>query len=394
MGGRADGVEVRPGSIRIFFVWNGERCKETVTLLGKPVKPTPPNVIDARRKGLEIRKRLERGTFDLAEFFPDSPRNTKPTSIVNFGQMCAMWLASKGRLAPKTLTQYGNALKVWKGIFGAATPIAAITPGTVESKVGSHPWASNKLLNNYLICLRGVFGLAARELLIANPTVAVENGKHQAPLVDPLGREEMEAVLVDMEKHYPVQVWAYFVVAFLTGMRPEEIIALRWGDVDWRAAEIRVERAKSGGKIGPLKTYQVRDVELVTRAVTALEAMKKITYMKGDDTEIFQNPVTGLPWHDERSQRDHYWVPAMRRCKVRARRAYNTRHTYATLHLLAEANPSYVSRQMGHKNAKLLFTTYGKWIDRSDRGREKAKFEALTSEPSSLKVPQEPGRHW
>lgn len=388
MGG-ADGVEVRPGSIRIFFVWNGVRCKETLTLNGKPIKPTSPNILFARRRGAEIRKRLDLGTFDLAEFFPDSPRNTRPTPIANFGQMCGMWLASKGRLATKTQTQYRNALEVWKGIFGAATPIAAITPGTVESKVGSHPWASNKLLNNYLICLRGVFGLAARELRIVDPTAAVENGRHQAPPVDPLSRDEMEAVLVDLREHYPVPVWAYFEFAFMTGMRPEEIIALRWGDVDWRASEVRVERARSGGKVGPLKTYQVRDVELVTRAVAALKAMKPATMMR--DGEIFQNPVTGRAWHDERSQRDHYWAPALRRRGIRARRAYNTRHTYATNSLLAQVNPTYVSRQMGHRNAKLLFTTYAKWIDGADRGREKAKLEALTSSP---KVPQEPRVHW
>jgi len=376
MGG-ADGVEVRATSIRLFFVWNDERRRETLTLNGRPIRPTPPNVLHARRVAAEIRKRLELGTFDLAEFFPDSPRAERSGPSANFGQTCSLWLASKGRCATKTLNQYRNALEVWKGIFGAATPIAAITPGTVEAKVGSYPWASNKLLNNYLICLRGVFGLAARDLRIVDPTAAVKNGRHQAPPIDPLSREETEAILADMRERCPVQVWAYFEFAFFTGMRPEELIALRWGDVDWRDGSIRVERARTAGKAGPLKTYQVRDVDLVSRAVAALKAMKPATMLR--DAEIFQNPFTGRPWHDERSQRDHHWAPSLRRCGIRSRRAYNTRHTYATSSLLAQANPSYVSRQMGHRNAKMLFTTYAKWIDGADRGREKAKLEALTA---------------
>lgn len=51
--------------------------------------------------------------------------------------------------------------------------------------------------------------------------------------------------------------------------------------------------------------------------------------------EIFENPVTVKPWHDERSS------------------------------------------QLGHANAKMPFTVYAKWIDSADRGREKAKMEAV-----------------
>ena len=45
--------------------------------------------------------------------------------------------------------------------------------------------------------------------------------------------------------------------------------------------------------------------------------------------------------------------------------------------LAAGANPAYIARQMGHKNAKMFFTVYAKWINGADRGREKAKIEAL-----------------
>ncbi|MDA8452856.1 hypothetical protein M5C97_08440 [Acidovorax sp. NCPPB 3859] len=45
--------------------------------------------------------------------------------------------------------------------------------------------------------------------------------------------------------------------------------------------------------------------------------------------------------------------------------------------------PAYVAPQMGHKNAKMLFTVYAKWIDGADRGREKAKMEAMLGEKDS-----------
>lgn len=379
-----DGVEVRANSIRLFFVFEKRRHKETLKLAGKPLKPTAPNIQHAHRVAKEIRRQLQLGTFVLAEHFPDSPRAVLTTTTATFGDVADLWFAGKGRLARKTKDQYRNALQVWKGLFGADTPIAHLSHGKVSAKIGEHSWPSNKLLNNYLIPLRGVFSLAGRDLKVENPMEGISNGKHQAPAPDPLSVDETHQILADLAKHYPVPVWAYFEFAFATGMRPEEMIALRWADVDWNHEMIRVQRARTGGKSGPLKTYQTRDVDLTERAIGALKAMKPITFMA--DGDIFQNPVTGRPWHDERSQRDHYWQPALRRCGIRQRRAYQTRHTYAATALMGGVNPAYISRQMGHKNAQMLFGIYAKWIDGADRGREKAKLEAAAG---PQEVPQD-----
>ena len=371
----ADGVEIRPGSLRLFFVWNGIRFRETLTIGGRPMKPTAANIAHARRVAVEVRKAIERETFVIADYFPDSPHAlAKGKSTATFGEFCALWLKTKGRLAQKTRDQYRNACEVWKALLGADKPIADMGHGYVAAKIGAHGWASNKLLNNYLICLRGVFALAGRELKLEdNATEGIENGKHQAPAPDPLSGDEAAMILADLAKHYTVPVWAYFELAFTTGMRPEEMIALRWADIDWNHETIRVERAKTAGKLGPLKTYQMRDVDLGERAIAALKAMKAHTFLK--DAEIFLNPVTGRAWHDERSQRDHYWKPALKRCGIRDRRAYQTRHTYAATALMGGVNPAYISRQMGHANAHMLFRVYAKWIDNADRGRERAKMQ-------------------
>ena len=370
-----DGVEIRPGSIRLSFAWNGQQ-KETLRLNGEVMKPTAPNIAHAHRVAEKIRRAIELGTFNLADFFPDSPRaGAKSAATATLGEMCALWLKTKGRLARKTRDQYRNACEVWKALLGANKPIADLSHAAVAAKIGAHPWASNKLLNNYLIALRGVFALAGRELKLEdNATTGIENGKHQAPAPDPLSTDEAALILADLRAHYTAPVWAYFMFAFATGMRPEEMIALRWSDVDWNHGTIRVERAKTAGKVGPLKTYAMRDVDLMDSAVEALQAMKPHTFMR--DGDIFLNPVTDRPWHDERSQRDHYWKPALKRQGIRDRRAYQTRHTYAATALNGGVNPAYISRQMGHKNAKMLFTVYAKWIDGADKGRERARLAA------------------
>ena len=386
MGNDRDGVEIRATSIRLHFTWDGQKQKETLTLEGKPMKPTNPNIAHARRVARDIRRAIELGTFALADFFPDSPRaGARSKDKATFGESCDLWLKTKGRLATKTLNQYRNALDVWKRLLGSTKPIASMTHGYVAGKIGSTPWASAKLLNNYLIPLRGVFALAGRDLKLAdNALDGIENSRHQAPPPDPLTLAESLSILADMRKRYDERVVAYFAFAFATGCRPEEIIAIRWADVDWNHRTVLVQRARTAGEVKDIKTYQARNIDLTTESMQALATMKAHTFMKGIDADVFQNPVTGKSWHDERSQRDHYWTPTLRRLGIRHRRAYQTRHTYATVALMGGVKPAYIARQMGHANAKMLFTTYSKWIDGADNGRERAVLEAARAQAAQV----------
>ena len=82
--------------------------------------------------------------------------------------------------------------------------------------------------------------------------------------------------------------------------------------------------------------------------------------------DLFENPVTGRAWHDERSQRDH-WTPTLKRLGIRRRRAYCTRHTYCTAALMAGLNPAYIAGRAGH-SVKMLLEVYARWIPGADAG--------------------------
>lgn len=385
MGRVGSGVQAREKSIRLHFVLDGKPVAERLTVNGKALPPTPANLKYAERQAAEIRRRIALGNFDYAEFFPDSPR-AKARPQTTFGPLADLWLQSKGQLADATKDQYGNAVKVWKRILGESTQIQDITHQMLAAKIGGYPWASAKSANNYLIVLRGIFefeyhGARAAE----NPLIGVKNLTVVRKLPDPLTPDERERILADMAQRYDIRVWAYYTFMFFTGMRPEEGIALRWSDSDWQHAQARVQRVRTfrGAERDGSKTHAERDVDLVSRALEALEAMKPYTFMKkaedGGAAYIFENPVTGKPWHDERSQRDHYWTPTLKRLGIRHRRAYNTRHTFATAALMAGVNPAYIARQLGHANTKMLFEKYAKWIDGADKDRERRALDAAMS---------------
>lgn len=387
MGRGGSGVEVRETSIRLAFTWRGKAYRETITLAGKPVAPTNPNIKAAHRQIAQIRAEIAAGTFELRRHFPDSPRADTGSLDGTFGQAADAWLATRHTLAPATRDQYRNALAAWKRMLGADKPLSAITPDWLEAKIAAHPWPSAKLLNNALIPLRGVLGRHFRgAMAAANPALDVRNARVVRTLPDPLTLAERDAILADLLKHYDARVWAYFAWAFATGMRPEEIIALRWDDIDQRTGVARVQRVRTfrGAERDGTKTHAVRDVDLVPLALDALKVMKPHTAMlkrdDGDSADVFQNPVTRRAWHDERSQRDHYWRPALKRLGIRWRRPYCARHTYCTAALMAGVNPAYIAAQAGH-SVKMLLDVYARWIPGQDGGAQRERLAAALIRP-------------
>jgi integrase len=365
------GVEPREKSIRFRYTIDGVVYRKTLQ-----IKPTPANIKYAQRTAGQIEKAIKSGTFNVREYFPDDDADPE-----SFGQVAKQWLAARGQLASATLSQYANALKVWEQILGADTQMSKLTYQVLSAKIGGHPWASGKLANNYLIVLRGVMahhyaGARAGE----NPMIGIENMTVVKKLPDPLTADERDRVLEDLRKRYDARVWAYFQFAFYTGMRPEELIALQWGDIGWATKQARVQRVRTfgGEEREGSKTHAERDVDLVPMALAALEALKPHTFMKGGD--IFESPVTGRPWHDERSQRDTFWAPCLKRLGIRQRRAYATRHTYATVALMGGVRPPYIARQLGHATTEMPFKVYAKWIDGADGGQERRRMEEAMCE--------------
>lgn len=388
MGRTGNGVELRDSSIRIKFkLADGTECKERLTLNGKALPPTPANHKYAIRLAADVRKHIAQGTFDYAAFFPDSPRARQHQAEPDtFGHLADLWLESKGRLASATKDQYATAIRFWKRVLGKDTPVPALTHKVLAAKIGGYPWPSAKTHNNYLIALRGVLGLEYRGARAAdNPMIGIDNMATVAKLPDPFTADERDRILADLLKRYDERVHAYFRFAFFTGMRPEEIIALRWSDVDWAESRIRMQRVRTfrGSEREGSKTHTVRDVDLVPEALAALKTMKAHTAMlrverEGDEgtaADIFQNPVTRRHWHDERSQRDHYWRPTLTRLGIRWRRPYNTRHTFATVALMAGVPPAYIASQLGH-STEMLFKRYARWIPGSDGGGARAMLAA------------------
>lgn len=372
MGRRPTGtVEPLRSSIRLKFTHNGARCVEPLELA-----PTPANIKAAERLLGRIMGAIKAGIYRREDYFAGGG----PAITQTFAAYADEWLETLA-VEPSTYLAYKVSLNAtWKPAFEDKR-LAEIRYSDVKAAVAAKSkTVSGKTVNNALIVLRDVFKTAKADGLVqTNPVDGIGNLSHQSPQPDPFEPDEMDAILAHMAGKYDERVWNYFTFAFHTGMRPSEIISLRWGDIDWNRRSARVQRALVVGEIKGTKTSTIRDVDLSDDALAALKRQKAHTFLLGAEAEVFNSPQTGKPWRDLQVQRRRYFGPTLTALGLRHRDMYQTRHTFATRLLMGGMNPNYIARQLGHTNAMMLFKVYTKWIDGADKGAEAAKLNAILS---------------
>lgn len=377
-----EGVRAREASIFIDFRWNGVRYRERIAL-----NPTVVNLRAAARMRDEIiaAVRIDRFTWDdFATYFPESPKiaQSNPSARPTFRSVADDWLVlAAPELAATTFREYQNVLKrYFFPVFGT-TPIADISYESLALYMAGLTVKSAKTFNNIMTPARRVFAYALKTKKVrVDITREIDRRKGQKPPPDPLTLQEMDLVLKRIAERYDSHWVNYFEFAFFSGCRPSEIIALKWGNVDFRRAQIRVEAARVRSLDKDTKTHTARDVDLQSRALSALTRQKTHTFLAGE--YIFHNPATGERLMDTAPAVATVWRPTLKALGIRDRDARQTRHTFATMCLYAGMNPGYVSRQMGHTNARMFFEVYSKWIDGDASDRERSKLDALFRDSS------------
>ncbi|MEA3237747.1 tyrosine-type recombinase/integrase [Pseudomonas mosselii] len=127
------------------------------------------------------------------------------------------------------------------------------------------------------------------------------------------------------------------------------------------------------------KTKYHRVVLLNDRALNALRQAQRLADLRRMASKsayptspfVFQPSKGGL-WINEPSVTIRQFKSALKALDIRERRQYDTRHTYATLCLMAGMNPAFIANQLGH-SVEMLLSTYAKWISSSSDWRELEK---------------------
>jgi integrase len=331
---------------------------------------------------LEILRRIKAGAFHYAEYFPDSPRARQfdaggqrimvrkllEDQLESYRRQVA-----NGKLSPSTLEGYEKAIASERMKFWHDVALGEATPSKLRTWISSMD-VTAKRARNLLTPLRSVFEDALNdELIDFNPFDRIalnkllkQTTKASDYEVDPFTAAERDALLeaARADEAPMLRFW------FNAGLRPGELMALRWPKVDWIGHKVRVDvNLVSRTEKGPKTDAGIRDVELNDQALAALQAQKAATFLAGQ--HVWHNPRTSAPWETDAQIRKTLWEPLCKRAGVRYRNPYQVRHTYASALLTAGTNPWYVAQQLGHVDVTMVYQTYGKFIPQ-DYQRPKA----------------------
>lgn len=343
--------------------------------------PTPTNIRYAEKLRTEILGKIERGTFALSDYFPESPRAKQDAPSLTFGQVAAEWLKVKAAtIQHSTLDHYTQTVNSDYFDTVRDTRIDALDFRELMKLVAKLP-SNPKTFNNFATVLRQILEYAYKAKLIREPLhEEIQMRRRQKSQPDPFTLPEVSVVLKHMETE---NARLYFTIAFFTGLRPSELIALRWRNVNFARGQLTVTTALTRGKEKATKTSVVRTLELTELALKALESQHKLT---GTKEHVFLDD-NGAPFNTTLQPLRQWWKPAMLTVPVRARDARQTRHTFATTCLMAGITPGWVAVQLGH-SPEMFFRVYSRWIVGADAGAEKRKLDghlygATVSKPES-----------
>ena len=168
------------------------------------------------------------------------------------------------------------------------------------------------------------------------------------------------------------------------GFRHGEIVALKWEDLDYHNRQLNIRRAmKNNGVEGLPKTkHSIRTLDLRPDVIAAFKRQEKRSRLASD--YIFPNPLT----------KQRYTLPVVfwRRFKnllnlaeLKYRSPNQLRHTFATLHIAAGENISWVSKMLGHRNVTTTLERYNKFIPNLTRDDGSAFEKALENANARLK---------
>jgi integrase len=347
-------------TIEIAFMYQGKRVRER-----KPWPPTPHNLKRAATYRAGTLLAIEKGTFTFKEWYPESKR-ARTEKVrgegLRLGSAFDKALALSVKfVTPETLATYKRDARKWKAVLGEDTDVQTITKNQVLEAIVALK-IGNKRITNFLIPLRSAMDYAADERKFVNPIDSLKVKKIREPKIPgqsatrpdkrPIPFLVSEIALLETAPHG--NNWKLWTA---TGVRPEEIIALKWANV--REDGLHITEAKVTGRMKETKTPAGERIILLSRrAREALAALRPIT---GHQEFVLLNLNTGKPFHGDRPIRQLFQRDCML-VGVRYKKPQLMRHTFASWALEAGESATWIAEQLGHTTAEEVMKTYARHI--------------------------------
>ncbi|GHQ79995.1 site-specific integrase [Helicobacter pylori] len=201
-------------------------------------------------------------------------------------------------------------------------------------------------------------------LMEKNPYFAItlKNAK-EAKAIEPFSLEEVKTLI---ENAPSLRLKAFLVVAFFTGMRTGEQLALLWEDIDFNNKTIIINKSLNelGQITSPKNKPSIREVDLLEPVEKILKELK--------ESEPANKKFVFIDMPKRSSVFQRHFKKLLKALNLKERKLYTTRHTFASLMLSQGEEAMWVSKTLGHKDLNTTYSTYSHYIPKQDK--ERAKF--------------------
>jgi len=334
-----------------WYVWITHKGQRTSRKIGEDKKL-------AMKAAKMYREQLALGQVD----FSNGKKLDKET--LTFGNFCNDYLenVAKQRLKHNSWISYKNLidlhlLPIWKD-----RPLNSITKQEVKTLL-LEKQATGIVVNNLRICISAVFAEAVeREILVVNPAHGLGKTfrRHEAKKHTQFLSKEQVSILLDAAKQENAEYYTFLLVAFRTGMRLGELLALSWDCVNFETRQIAVRRSYSHAHWDTPKSHKIRFIDMSDGLIETLkrryEKAKQLADFK--KTSLVFADINGDPINDNIFRRGVFYK-MLAKLNLPKIRIHDIRHTYASLLLQANAPIHYVKEQMGHSSITTTVDLYG-----------------------------------
>ncbi|MGX8942256.1 Arm DNA-binding domain-containing protein [Symbiopectobacterium sp. Eva_TO] len=385
------GVECHGGMLRIWFMHEGRRCRESIG-----VPDTPKNRKIAGELRQSVVYAIKTGTFNYDDKFPKSSSNKTENSSLTVMQLFNKWLNIKRyEISENTMIRYRNKVRSIVITLGVNVPVSGIRKQDLakmrnELIEGFHLSGNGKkgrsvvTVNSYMSTALSVFAFGKENgYMDADLKYSVKMLRKAKVRPDPLSEDEFDRLITALPSDQTRNLWT---LAFFTGMRHGELCSLAWEDIDMKDGTLCVRRNITTAKIFSVPKTDAgtdRIIKLNDRALQALKNQMAITRMGAKHIVTVHTRQHGKTRHDEctfvfspsvscrngaggicysSESIRQTWTSASRKAGIRHRKAYQSRHTFACWMLSAGANPYFIASQMGHSSPQMLYQVYGDWM--------------------------------
>jgi integrase len=292
---------------------------------------------------------------------------------LTLGQHLERWLndSKRDNLAPRTFANYQSHIRGHLIPSLGHLKLRSLTPAQVQGlyRVKLDSGLSPATIHSIHAVLRGALKQAARWKLIPyNVAEAVDLPKLIRHEAKTLSASEAKTLL---EAVHGDRLEALYVLAIACGLRQGELLGLKWDDVDFEGATLRVrrqlQRMRDGSGLAflPLKNPQgQREVALgsktleVLRKHRARQSEEKLILGRAyKDMGLVFATTKGTPL-EASNVVNRSFKPLLERAGIKRIRFHELRHTCASVMAKVGVMPRYAQDRLGHADVSLTMNTY------------------------------------